>query len=116
MSRPMPVYTEALVTPEPWMQEAHCAQVDPEMFFPAPGDQAWEARAVCAGCPVQTDCLAYALRTGQGDGIWGGLTPGERRGRRQRDCWECGVDITSRPPQAKRCEPCSNRRRGKAAA
>lgn len=116
MTRPMPVVTETLFTPQPWMQDAACTQVDPDMFFPNPGDHAWDARAICMGCPVQGDCLAYALRTGQRDGIWGGLTPGERKSRRQRDCRDCGDDITARPPQSKRCEACSNRRRGKAAA
>ena len=31
------------------------------------------ARKVCASCPVRLACLAYALKTRQGSGVWGGL-------------------------------------------
>ena len=44
-------------------------------------DQAAEAKAVCAGCLVRRECLAFALRTRQVHGIWGGLTEEERTGR-----------------------------------
>lgn len=35
------------------------------------------AKAVCAGCPVITDCLALGLD--EEEGIWGGRLPEERR-------------------------------------
>jgi WhiB family redox-sensing transcriptional regulator len=38
-----------------------------------------EAKAICAGCPVRPDCLAYALDTRESYGIWGGLNEDERR-------------------------------------
>ena len=41
--------------------------------------QAAEAKAVCACCLVRRLCLAFALRTRQAHGIWGGLTEDERR-------------------------------------
>ncbi len=31
------------------------------------------AKAVCAGCPVQAECLAFAVETRQVHGVWGGL-------------------------------------------
>lgn len=31
------------------------------------------ARKVCASCPVRLACLAYALKTRQDSGVWGGL-------------------------------------------
>lgn len=63
----------ALITPEPWMQDALCAQTDPEIFFPEKGGKgADDARKVCGGCDVRTDCLDFALRTGQDEGVWGG--------------------------------------------
>ncbi|WP_121257785.1 WhiB family transcriptional regulator [Nocardioides ferulae] len=37
-----------------------------------------EAAAVCGRCPVQAICLAYALPN-ESHGVWGGLTPEERR-------------------------------------
>ena len=40
--------------------------------------QVAEAKAVCAGCRVRYECLAFALRTHQAHGIWGGLTEQER--------------------------------------
>ena len=42
-------------------------------------EQVERAKAICAACPVRRDCLAFALRIGQADGIWGGLTEEERR-------------------------------------
>ena len=36
------------------------------------------AKVACGRCPVQPNCLSYALVTGQNDGIWGGTTSEER--------------------------------------
>jgi len=37
-----------------------------------------EARRICKTmCLVRAECLAYALRTGQRTGFWGGLSPRE---------------------------------------
>lgn len=63
---------------EPWMDEALCAQTDPEAFFPEKGGSVSGAKRVCASCPVRDECLAYALRNNVRHGIWGGLTPRER--------------------------------------
>ncbi|HEV2256553.1 MAG TPA: WhiB family transcriptional regulator [Streptosporangiaceae bacterium] len=40
--------------------------------------QVAEAKAICAGCQVRRDCLAFALRTHQVHGVWGGLSERER--------------------------------------
>jgi WhiB family redox-sensing transcriptional regulator len=66
-----------------WWQLAACRSADPELFFPVSGagpaiEQAGAAKAVCAGCPVRRECLAYAIFTRQQHGIWGGLTESER--------------------------------------
>jgi WhiB family redox-sensing transcriptional regulator len=63
----------------PWMDEALCAQTDPDMFFPEKGGSARSAKRVCASCDVREQCLDYALATGQTEGVWGGLTPRQRR-------------------------------------
>jgi hypothetical protein len=47
--------------------------------------QVERAKAVCAGCPVRSDCLRYALAAGPLQGVWGGLTEEERRLLRQRE-------------------------------
>jgi WhiB family redox-sensing transcriptional regulator len=38
-----------------------------------------EAKEVCASCPVRQSCLAFALDSRQGYGIWGGYDEEERR-------------------------------------
>lgn len=37
------------------------------------------AKVICARCPVQEPCLAFALRTREPHGVWGGLNEMERR-------------------------------------
>jgi WhiB family transcriptional regulator, redox-sensing transcriptional regulator len=65
-----------------WMSHGACRSEDPELFFPVAVAgpalaQVRSAKAVCGRCPVQANCLSYALVTGQ-DGIWGGTTREER--------------------------------------
>lgn len=62
-----------------WMRDGLCVHADPDVFFPAKGGSARAAKAVCAGCPVRADCLGYALANGERFGVWGGLSPQERR-------------------------------------
>ena len=64
-----------------WHDDAACASIDPELWFPEVGAAAstGAARAVCAACPVRTECLTAALERGEQHGIWGGLTTRERR-------------------------------------
>jgi WhiB family transcriptional regulator, redox-sensing transcriptional regulator len=40
-----------------------------------------QARAICAQCEVQGECLEFALRHPEETefGVWGGTTPGQRR-------------------------------------
>lgn len=69
-----------------WITMAACRSADPDLFFPAAKagqstEQIARAKAVCAGCPVRRQCLAFALQTRQADGIWGGLTREERSPR-----------------------------------
>lgn len=68
---------------ENWRLISACQFVDPELFFPISTtgkclEQVAEAKKVCAYCLVQAECLAFAQRTGQAHGIWGGLTEDER--------------------------------------
>jgi WhiB family redox-sensing transcriptional regulator len=39
---------------------------------------------ICRSCPVRTECLDWAVSTGQHEGVWGGMTPEERRRLRRR--------------------------------
>ena len=66
-----------------WRHHAACRHCSPDLFFPAgtTGAALHEiaaAKAVCMACPVQSQCLRFALRTGQAYGIWGGTTEDER--------------------------------------
>jgi WhiB family redox-sensing transcriptional regulator len=62
-----------------WQERALCAQTDPEAFFPEKGGSTREAKKICGGCEVRTECLEYALAHDERFGIWGGLSERERR-------------------------------------
>lgn len=64
---------------EPWMNQAACAGQNPNIFFPERGGPIDQAHHVCHHCPVQTNCLDYALTNHIRHGIWGGHSPRDRR-------------------------------------
>lgn len=71
-------------------RRAACRNVDPELFFAVGTSgpallQIAEAKAICRRCPVVTECLTWALETGQDSGVWGGMSEDERRARRRRN-------------------------------
>ena len=66
------------VVREPWMDQALCTQVDPELFFPIVGSNVNPARRVCRECPVRAECLAYALEHDLRHGVWGGTSERQR--------------------------------------
>jgi WhiB family redox-sensing transcriptional regulator len=73
----------SIETPAPWRQptwveDAICAQTDPELFFPNKGGNPEPARRICAQCPVQAKCLELAILDPSLDGIWGGTTYRDR--------------------------------------
>ena len=72
-------------TEEPeWQDRALCAQTDPEAFFPEKGGSTREAKRICQGCDVRSECLEYALAHDERFGIWGGLSERERRKLKKR--------------------------------
>ena len=62
-----------------WRQHGACRGIDPDVFFPVSDEEAEEAKAICATCPVREPCLEYALANRERDGVWGGATERERR-------------------------------------
>ena len=62
-----------------WRQRGACRGLDPAIFYPASEEEADEAKAICATCPVQQLCLEHALTNRERDGVWGGMTEKERR-------------------------------------
>ena len=72
-----------------WEERGACQQSDPELFFPVATRgpalrQLAKAKEVCERCPVQVQCLEYALQSGQSFGVWGGASEEERRLMRRR--------------------------------
>jgi WhiB family redox-sensing transcriptional regulator len=67
-----------------WQERALCAETDPEAFFPEKGGSTREAKKICTGCEVRSECLDYALGNDERFGIWGGLSERERRRLRRR--------------------------------
>lgn len=65
-----------------WRHGAPCGEVDPDLFFDRAEEDEFDcesAKIICAGCPVAGDCLDAAMLNREEYGIWGGLTPTERR-------------------------------------
>ncbi len=66
-----------------WQNQALCRDMDTNMFFPDRGSSGKKALKVCKKCPVQFECLEWALETEQRHGIWGGKTATERKNIRR---------------------------------
>lgn len=73
-----------------WREYAACANEDTNLFFsPGDGDMpgsddynpqvVWVAKSICGTCDVRHACLEYALENEPTHGVYGGLTPKERR-------------------------------------
>lgn len=83
-----------------WFDRGECKGRDPKLWYPTIIDDdgqevlddgtIWEsfgdtseyydeARSICNGCPVRNECLSHALAAKERYGMWGGLTPIERR-------------------------------------
>jgi WhiB family redox-sensing transcriptional regulator len=68
-----------------WRSLARCQDLDSALFFSPDGERGptrrrreRAAKAVCARCPVQRQCAAYAVANHEPYGVWGGLTETER--------------------------------------
>lgn len=80
-----------------WMERGAChalaEKIGPaerdRIFFPTQGEPTKRAKAICAECPVVSECLEYALTTPERYGIWGGTSERERRTMRR----ERGVTV-----------------------
>ncbi|MFF4961043.1 WhiB family transcriptional regulator [Streptomyces sp. NPDC001222] len=69
-----------------WQSRAACRGMDSSVFFSPMGergarrrDREERAQSICRTCPVLRACAAFALRTSQTHGVWGGLTESERQ-------------------------------------
>jgi hypothetical protein len=57
---------------------AACLGANPDLFFPPEGDDGAEAKAICASCPIRSECYDLACANGEKAGIWGGEDFGGR--------------------------------------
>jgi len=70
-----------------WQDRGRCRDLDPDLFFPPLESESNEqrharesaAKAVCAACPVRSDCLSWAISNRERLGVWGGLNERERQ-------------------------------------
>jgi WhiB family transcriptional regulator, redox-sensing transcriptional regulator len=116
-----------------WRQQAACLDEDPELFYSETSEQVRQAVAkvsldlpelayvvadqqvrqaklICSRCPVREQCLEVALVTKDQHGIWGGMTPAERRDIGRHRCLWCGAPLVMWRPDRKYCGPtCANR-------
>lgn len=72
-------------TPRPfWRESALCSGMSVDLFFgggdglPQSMRQIEMSKAVCRKCPVQRDCLIFALQRHEPFGVWGGMARHER--------------------------------------
>jgi WhiB family redox-sensing transcriptional regulator len=82
--------TANITDTDDWRTAGACLNADPDLFFPVSpaghgARQIEEAREICASCRVRRQCLEFAMRTGEAQGIWGGTTPEDRARRRRRE-------------------------------
>lgn len=103
----MSVLNELLGTIPAWVEDGLCGQTDPELFFPINGVNATEPKAVCARCPVRSDCLEYALENDERFGVWGGLSERERRDLKKTTTTTKDTTMTTHPvDDFEVCEGC----------
>jgi WhiB family transcriptional regulator, redox-sensing transcriptional regulator len=74
-----------------WRSASACRHANPDLFFPVAttaserAAQIAKAKAICAGCPVRSQCLEFARANELNYGIWGGTTPEDRTRIRRRE-------------------------------
>jgi WhiB family redox-sensing transcriptional regulator len=79
-----------------WRKDAACASEGSRLFFPPEeGDEDYspnnvrqgiattrrfrQAVVICDVCPVREKCLEYALSVPEHAGVWGGMSPDQRK-------------------------------------
>lgn len=78
-SRPTPTGSQRSGSAPLWRSAAACRGLNPSVFYPGRQGDNKVAKTICAGCPVQPECLETALLVGEKFGVWGGLSERERR-------------------------------------
>lgn len=63
-----------------WRTQAACLDADPDIFFQS---STKAAKAICRECPVADECLMYAMDNNETYGVWGGMSPHQRKRMRK---------------------------------
>lgn len=83
--------------------EPPCMSTDPDLFFGSGEDNPYtwiQAQKMCKTCPVIKECAIYAITKPEPHGIWGGLTPNQRKAIRRGKTspkQEMSRDLVARP-------------------
>lgn len=72
----------------PYLDDAACKGLDPELFYAESGTAIVRAKSLCHQCDVRERCLEWALKREE-FGVWGGTTARERASIRR----EMGVRL-----------------------
>ena len=67
------------VEQDEWFASAECLGADPEIFYVEKGGSSAEAKVICKECPVEEECLEYAIEHHEHHGVWGGRSQPELR-------------------------------------
>ena len=88
-----------------WEDHALCKGEDIDLFF-EPWNHEDRAKTTCYSCVVQDQCLLFAVQNGIWDGIWGGMTPDERKLWARKNRLARHGTLTGYTTDGCRCENC----------
>jgi hypothetical protein len=75
------LYLELQVAIENALTIPPCQVTDPQLWFGSKDSNTMDynkAKRFCKECPVQRECLDYAVDAAEAHGIWGGTTVAQR--------------------------------------
>lgn len=73
-----------------WQENAQCVRFpDVDFFNTGSPSNVVRCKIICDTCVVRNECLNFALRNWEDDGIWGGTTVKERKELRRAGAY-CG--------------------------
>lgn len=100
-----------MTEPPEWMSQAACRGLDSNIFYPDPPRRGIgrAAARVCFPCPVQDECLLWALDH-EKFGTWGGTSERDReailRGIYRKRCPVCGSGRNADTDRGQACMAC----------
>ena len=62
-----------------FQDQAACTPADEALFFSELASKVAKAKSLCAVCAVSSKCLEFAIQDNIEFGIFGGMTPAERK-------------------------------------